>query len=104
MELVLEHEEVIALLREALGARGTSTLRLGTVRIRKNNKKSTIRVVFKDGPAKGHSAFSLLEELTDEDECDYDHDGYCQTHYHDKPCAHERAREMLVAEGIPHRE
>ena len=39
---------------------------------------------------------AILEEVTDDDECEY-HDGYCQVHYHDEPCAHERAREMLGA-------
>jgi hypothetical protein len=47
MELVLEQEEVVLLLREALAARGTDVTTLDEVRLRRNNKKNTLRVVFK---------------------------------------------------------
>lgn len=38
----------------------------------------------------------LLAELTDPDECRYDHHGYCQTHsLQEYPCPHSRAKELL---------
>ena len=46
MEIVLEHEEVEALLKEALKSRGLDTENLRMV-IRRNNKRGTIRVVLK---------------------------------------------------------
>lgn len=46
MEIVLEHEEVEALLKEAMKARGLDTENLRMV-IRRNNKRGTIRVVLK---------------------------------------------------------
>ena len=41
------------LLREALSARGTKVPKDTVVRIRRNNKLGTIRVVFTDKPDKG---------------------------------------------------
>ena len=37
----------------------------------------------------------LLRDLVDEDPCDYDHNDFCQTHYYGRPCAHERAKNLL---------
>ena len=34
--------------------------------------------------------YALL--LAGKDECYYDHDDYCQTHYFNKPCPHETVR------------
>lgn len=39
----------------------------------------------------------LLEQLTDEDDCSFDHHGYCQTHswmYNDEKCPHHRSKEL----------
>jgi hypothetical protein len=47
MEIVLEHDEIQALLREALAARGIEVPRKADFRVRSNHKKGTIRVVFK---------------------------------------------------------
>jgi hypothetical protein len=46
MELVLEQDEIDSLLREALKARGILIPDHNIIRIRRNNKTSTIRVVF----------------------------------------------------------
>ena len=45
MQLVLEQEEVVELVLEALKNRGVKLSKKCEVRIRKNNKKSTIRLV-----------------------------------------------------------
>tara|TARA_B100001094_G_scaffold239720_1_gene235261 strand:+ start:2234 stop:2413 length:180 start_codon:yes stop_codon:yes gene_type:complete len=47
MELVLEHDEIVTLLREALRARGMKVPDDTLVRLRRNNKKGTLRAVFK---------------------------------------------------------
>jgi hypothetical protein len=40
---------------------------------------------------------ALIEELTHDDECQYDHHGYCQAHFlHERPCPHERAKALLA--------
>jgi hypothetical protein len=46
MEVVIEHNEVEELLREALKARGTKAPPNSVMRVRRNNKLGTIRVVF----------------------------------------------------------
>jgi hypothetical protein len=46
MELVLEHEEIVTLLREALHARGMVIPENSVVRIRRNNKRGTLRAAF----------------------------------------------------------
>jgi len=46
MELVLEHDEIVALLREALRARGMQIPHETVVRLRRNNKKGTLRAAF----------------------------------------------------------
>ena len=46
MELVLEQNEVVELLREALKARGVRIPTEADVRLRRNNKKGTLRVAF----------------------------------------------------------
>ncbi len=46
MQLVLEHDEVEALLREALYARGMGVAEDSVIRIRRNNKRGTLRVAF----------------------------------------------------------
>jgi len=46
MELVLEQDEIDSLLREALKARGIAIPDRNVIRIRRNNKTATIRVVF----------------------------------------------------------
>lgn len=46
MEVVLEHEEVLRLLKEALEARGINISEKAEGHIRRNNKKGTLRVVF----------------------------------------------------------
>lgn len=39
---------------------------------------------------------SLIAELTDSDECSYDHHGLCQAHsLQEKPCPHERAKKEI---------
>lgn len=48
MEVVLEHDEVGELLREALAARGVRVPDRAEMRVRRNNKLGTIRVVFTD--------------------------------------------------------
>lgn len=50
MELILEHDEVATLLREALAARGTPIPDNMVMRVRHNRKKDTMRVVFQDRP------------------------------------------------------
>ena len=44
-------------------------------------------------------AISLLREMVDPDDCQYDHHGYCQTHgwTADTPCPHSRAKILLAA-------
>jgi len=40
--------------------------------------------------------WDLVEQFFDEDECHYDHHGYCQTHNgHERPCPHETAKKLL---------
>ena len=46
MELVLEHDEIEVLLREALVARGIAFPPESDIRIRRNNKRGTLRAVF----------------------------------------------------------
>lgn len=46
MELVLEHNEIVTLLREALTARGMKVPPNAVVRLRRNNKKGTLRAAF----------------------------------------------------------
>lgn len=46
MELVLEQDEIDSLLREALKARGILIPDANVLRVRRNNKSSTIRAVF----------------------------------------------------------
>ena len=43
------------------------------------------------------TAFSLLKEFVSfmDVTCDYDHNDFCQTHYHDRPCLAERALAFL---------
>jgi hypothetical protein len=38
---------------------------------------------------------ALVNDLVSDDECYYDHNLYCQTHYRHHPCAHARAKELL---------
>jgi hypothetical protein len=52
VEVLLEHAEVEELLREALKARGTKAPPGSIMRVRRNNKLGTIRVVFTDKPVK----------------------------------------------------
>jgi len=47
MEIILEQEEVGALLREALLARGVKVPPDSVFSLRTNHKKGTVRVVFK---------------------------------------------------------
>jgi hypothetical protein len=43
-------------------------------------------------------ARSLMAELVFEDDCSYDHHGYCQAHaLQSRPCPHERAKRLLAA-------
>jgi hypothetical protein len=40
----------------------------------------------------------IIRDLTDEDDCHYDHHGYCQTHYwfyDDNTCPHKRAKALI---------
>jgi hypothetical protein len=42
----------------------------------------------------------LLDDLTDPDDCWYDHHGYCQAHFWlatDPRCPHARAKDILAA-------
>ena len=51
-------------------------------------------------PAHREEAYlALLAELTHpDDECVYDHHGYCQTHdLADRPCPHSRAKRLISA-------
>lgn len=50
MELVLEHDEIVSLLREALVGRGIQIPDDAIVRIRRNNKRGTLRAVFVKKP------------------------------------------------------
>lgn len=47
MEIVLEHEEVDRLLREALKAKGVLIPREAEFRVRPNHKKGTMRAVYR---------------------------------------------------------
>ena len=43
-------------------------------------------------------ALDILESLTDEDECSFDHHGYCQAHGWfdiETKCPHKRAKDLL---------
>tara|TARA_Y100000389_G_C17417902_1_gene494869 strand:- start:847 stop:1026 length:180 start_codon:yes stop_codon:yes gene_type:complete len=53
MELVLEHDEIVTLLREALRARGMEVPNNTLVRLRRNNKKGTLRAVFQTKQERG---------------------------------------------------
>ena len=46
MELVLEHDEIEALIRVGLEAKGVHLPAKCTTRIRRNGKKDTLRIVF----------------------------------------------------------
>lgn len=66
-------------------------------------KDAICRGSYRLGTACGHCSrcvaflVSLVAELTDSEPCRYDHHGYCQTHYlHERPCPHERAKEVLT--------
>jgi hypothetical protein len=38
----------------------------------------------------------LIRDLAHDDACEYDHHGYCQSHFlHERPCPHERAQAIL---------
>lgn len=37
----------------------------------------------------------IVRALVSEEACYYDHNNYCQTHYYQRPCAHEVAKEAL---------
>ncbi len=50
MEIILHHEDVEGLLREALAARGTVVPAEFTMKLRTNNKKNTFRIVLSDLP------------------------------------------------------
>jgi hypothetical protein len=55
MEIILDHEEVESLLREALAARGTALPETLKMRFRRNQKRDSIRIVFADRPDnRGH--------------------------------------------------
>jgi hypothetical protein len=49
MQLILEQDEIIELLREALKARGMKVPSPSAIRLRRNNKKGTLRVAFISG-------------------------------------------------------
>jgi hypothetical protein len=51
VQLVLEQEEVESLLREALRARGMGVAADSIIRVRRNNKKGTLRVAFVSPPS-----------------------------------------------------
>lgn len=38
----------------------------------------------------------ILDELIDPDQCRYDHNGFCQTHYQTRPCGHETAKHAMT--------
>lgn len=41
----------------------------------------------------------LVRRLTDEEPCRYDHTGFCQEHFCEKPCVHESAKKALKKKG-----
>lgn len=45
--------------------------------------------------AKKDTIMAICTEMIDDDPCEYDMNAFCQTHYHKKPCPHERAKELL---------
>lgn len=49
MEIVLEQPEIVQLLKEALEARGVKVPSDSSVRIRRNGKRNTMRIVFVGG-------------------------------------------------------
>ena len=51
MEIVLEQPEIVQLLKEALEARGVQVPEKSAVRIRRNGKRNTMRIVFVGGLA-----------------------------------------------------
>lgn len=38
---------------------------------------------------------SLIRDLADDDDCAYDHNGCCQTHYRQAPCPHKQSKAVL---------
>ena len=42
----------------------------------------------------------IIDDLYDEDECEYDHHGYCQTHnwFNSSTCPHKRIKELKALE------
>lgn len=64
MELVLSQNEIDNLLREALQAREVKLPENYVMRVRRNNKTSTIRVVYVD-PMERSRRSDLLAELRD---------------------------------------
>lgn len=40
-------------------------------------------------------AYVLLDNVTDDDECQFDHHGNCQTHYLERTCSVAAARKLL---------
>ena len=40
-------------------------------------------------------AAKVIERLVDDDDCTFDHHGYCQTHYGDNPCRNKVGLEYL---------
>ncbi len=47
---------------------------------------------------KKEKLLKLIGELADDDSCDYDHNGWCQTHYKGGAydCPNHRARKLLA--------
>lgn len=49
MELVLDQDEIVALVRESLSRRGVNIDHLDRVIVRQNHKNGTVRLVFTEG-------------------------------------------------------
>ena len=47
-------------------------------------------------------ALIIMRDLTDDDDCHYDHHGYCQAHgwLTDGVCPHKRSKELLTKLGV----
>lgn len=70
--------------------------------------RSRIIVVFGDSDqdrsdaalvAAAPTLLDLVRDLTDPDDCHYDHHGYCQAHNLSDDCPHKRAKTLLAELG-----
>jgi hypothetical protein len=60
--------------------------------------REVLRIIQEGDP---FTALDILADLIDaEEDCRYDHHGFCQMHgLRERPCAHERAKKLLLKYG-----